>query len=114
MFMKKIAFLLVIGLLLQPGSVKAQSREIDSLKQLLSIEQHDTTKIKLWNLLSVCYFFSRPDTALLYAQKGLILSRKVQFKKGEIESLRMSGIALFTMGKYPIALGSFQDGLKQA
>ena len=45
----------------------AQIASADSLKQLLSAAQQDTSRVLLMNLLGRSYRYSRPDTALAIA-----------------------------------------------
>ncbi len=82
----------------------AQTTVIDGLKQSLQNEKKDTAKVMLLTNLSLAYLFSDPDSALLFAQKGLILARQIKFEKGEIECLRKTGISFNVLGNYPKAL----------
>ncbi len=55
---------------------------IDSLKQLLQTEQHDTLKVELYAQLSNIYLQTNRDSAAITAQQGLYLAKKNNFEKG--------------------------------
>lgn len=105
----KIAFLLAV-----PALSFAQSRTLDSIKQMLATEQTDSTRVMLLNQLSLAYRLTKPDTALVLTQQALTLSRQAGFVPGEARSL--SGIAsIFRItGNYPRALQLHLEGLKKA
>jgi two-component system NtrC family sensor kinase len=101
-------------LLVVPVFAGAQIRTIDSLKQALQKEKEDTCRVLLLNILSHAYASSRPDTALLLAQQGLLLAKKTGFAKGEVISLyRIAQVFLLT-GNYPKALQLNLEALKKA
>jgi tetratricopeptide (TPR) repeat protein len=96
--MKKIIFLLIIF----PGihHIYAQSTVRDSLSQLLQKEKSDTSRVLLLVQLSYQYAFSKPDSAMLLALKGLELSRRIGFPKGEAASLNRIGSNYNLLGNY--------------
>lgn len=108
--MKKAIILL---LLLQTHFSRAQTHEIDSLKQLLQNETRDTSRCILLSDLSFLYAWSRPDTALLLAQQGLQLAKSVGFIKGESLCLTSMAVAFTQTGNYPKALEFYLDALKK-
>ena len=62
----------------------------DSLRALL-LKATDTTRVNLLNALSKQFWMSQPDTARLYAFDALNESKKVHYRKGEAEALRITG-----------------------
>ncbi|TMI65899.1 MAG: two-component sensor histidine kinase [Bacteroidetes bacterium] len=103
--MKKLIGLLLLWSFAQP--VFAQDNQkaiIDSLKQELSISKIDTSNVLSMVELVDQYKFSNVDSALLYAQKALMLSRKIQFHEGEFRSLLMMGYALSLASNHARAL----------
>ncbi len=92
--------------------VEAQNTKIDSLKKLLENEKLDTNRVILLNQLSYQYENSRPDTALLLAQRGLALARKNTYISGEVSCLNMIGLIFMTTGNYPKALEYMLQSLK--
>jgi len=67
----------------------AQKNKADSLLQLLNAEKTDTGRVKLmWQLASAANAY-KPDTALLLAQQALFKSRKINYKEGESNSLKI-------------------------
>jgi tetratricopeptide (TPR) repeat protein len=86
----------------RPVSVSSQNA-IDSLKQLLQTDLHDTLKVKLYAQLSNIYLQANHDSAKILAQQGLYLAKKNNFENG--------------IGDMNIALGHFeviQNNLFQA
>ncbi|MEJ7681401.1 MAG: tetratricopeptide repeat protein [Segetibacter sp.] len=66
------------------------------------------------NALGRAYLYSRPDTALVLAQQGLLLAKKTGFAKGEAESLNRIATVFAGIGNYPKALQLFLEALKKA
>ncbi len=103
--MKKIN--LTLALLLNMLCTLAQNRDIDSLSALLRTEKTDHRKIDLLNTLTFYYQDSKPDSALLLAQKAWFLARKTQDTRGE--SVALSGMAFAYK-----SLGNFTKSLEYA
>ena len=78
--------------------------EIDSLKTELLTSKEDTNKIWVLDALSEYYSWSFADTAVMYAQKELQLSQKLNFKSGEAYGMLDMGNAYTTLGNFPLAL----------
>ena len=103
--MKKIVGLFLLCFLSQ--QVFAQSNHqsiIDSIKQELFISKIDTTTVLSMVELADQYKFSNVDSALFYAQKALVVSRKIKFQEGEYKSLFIMGYALSMAGNSTRAL----------
>src|SRR4051812_41141544 len=79
----------------------AQNTTADSLTSLLATTKEDTTRAILMAKISRAYLFSKPDTALSIARKGMELSRKINFKKGQAVCLRSIGAVFSQTGNYP-------------
>ena len=90
----------------------AQNNTADSLKQSLRAAQQDTSRVLLMNSLGRSYRYSRPDTALLIAAQMLELSQDINFKKGEILALSLTGNVCLNTGNYPRALEVYFQALK--
>src|SRR5690242_6305373 len=104
--------LIPILLLLAPNFLKAQSQVMDSLKHRLQTETVDTTRVLLLNRLGHLYTTFKPDTAMIFAQQGLTLSKGIGFTKGEVGSLIIVGNVLQVTGNYPKALQLRLEALK--
>jgi signal transduction histidine kinase len=111
---KNILFTLVILLCSLITNAQLSDKAIDSLTQLLSTEKEDTARVMQMYLLSRAYSTSRPDTALLIAQRGLDLAQKIHFKKGEFSCLRTTGNIFTNTGNYPKALEIYLEVLRLA
>src|SRR5215213_1160637 len=79
-------------------------RVIDSLNQLLANSGQDTNRVKLLMQIENEYFFTRPDTAGVIAEKALALSRKLNYTTGIVASLNELAEASRFLGNYPLAL----------
>ena len=62
----------------------------DSLRALLLVVT-DTTKVNVLNALAKQFWMSQPDTARLYTFDALEESKKINYRKGEAEALRIIG-----------------------
>ena len=103
--MKKIVGLFLLCLLSQQVFAQGNHQSIiDSLKQELSINNIDTTTVLSMVELADQYKFSNVDSALFYAQKALVVSRKIKFYEGEYKSLFIMGYALSMAGNSTRAL----------
>ena len=103
--MKKLIGLFLILSLSQPCFAQSyQQAIIDSLKQELSISKIDTSNVLSMVELVNQYKYANADSALFYAQKALMLSRKIKFHEGEFRSLLMMGFALSLASNHSRAL----------
>ena len=89
-----------------------QSKETNKLVQLLKAETRDTVQVQLLEKIARTYSLSRPDSALIMAQKGLKLARKIKYLKGEAACLNVVGSILGNMGNYAKALETHLQVLK--
>lgn len=83
----------------------AQSvRETDSLKLVFNSIANDSNKVKTAFQISKRYWYSNPDSAEVYAQKGLQLARSIHFRKGEADCLNSLSAVFWMQRNYPAAL----------
>ncbi|MEO6130394.1 MAG: hypothetical protein ABIQ02_01005, partial [Saprospiraceae bacterium] len=100
--MKNLAIIFVI--ILSITVAKAQQSTIDSLKHELTIAKEDTNKVELFISLSYLYINSHADTAVVYAQQALDLSKILNFEEGILYAEGNLGLSLQIAGNYPLAL----------
>src|SRR5688572_1806911 len=84
-------------------SVNSQNHG-DSLRALLQKSSADTNRIKLLLDIAQGYYFSKPDSSLIYSDSAVKLSRQLNSVKWEIASSNFAGEALRFLGDYPRAL----------
>lgn len=102
--MKKLQVLIIVLLtfiIIIPTEVHAQTSEIDSLKQV--IDNHkakDTTRVNLLNKAASKIFRSEGKTCIQYAKEARELSKKLNFKPGEAESLYLLAKGYYYTQKY--------------
>lgn len=86
----------------------AQQKEIDSLKKQLAIAPDDSNKVLLYRTL--CF---RADS-LVYAEKALELSKKLDFKEGTVLSVMTFADYYYRKQKYDKALDYYVKAMKLA
>jgi len=89
---------------------------VDSLKTLVesslkSDAEPDTLNINRLNTLAANYFESNPDSTLYYGQKGINLSKKINYKTGIADGLVQTGHAYFFKGKFIQAQQNFDEAI---
>ncbi|HEY9002970.1 MAG TPA: ATP-binding protein [Mucilaginibacter sp.] len=96
-------------------SVFAQKPNIDSLKKAYNKNRQDTTLAEIYFFKSVDVFLTTDvDSGMMYARKGLALSRKIHYKLGEVQAL--SSIATYQniSGDLPGSLKTTFQALPEA
>ncbi|MFN0083253.1 MAG: tetratricopeptide repeat protein [Ferruginibacter sp.] len=81
-----------------------QRQKADSVSKLLSVEKLDTNKIKfMWQKADYQYSYA-PDSAILIAQQGLILSKQIKYIEGQSMSLGQMANGFLSIGNNTRAL----------
>ena len=94
----------LILLLLFTEMLCAQKPKADSISQLLAKEKSDTTRATyMWQKASYQYSYA-PDSAILIAQQGLLLSKQIKYGEGESRSLGQMANGFLSIGNYTRAL----------
>jgi len=80
-----ISIQILLALTLSSQLLYAQDLSIDSLQKVVQKQKEDTSKVNTLNYLSVAFLQKGDDykTAILYAERTLSLSKKINFKRGE-------------------------------
>lgn len=86
-------------------------KENDSIEVILKTS-HDTATVNLLNKLSSDNLRTNPEQAKKYAEQALVLSNKLNFKKGSATSLRNIGAFYTQQGNYPEAIDYLEQSLK--
>ena len=108
--MKKYFFLILQFLF--TALLYAQKQKADSLSQLLAVEKIDTNKIiYMWQKASYQHSYA-PDSAILIAQKGLLLSKQINYVEGESRSLGQMANGFLRLGNNARALEYYIKKLK--
>jgi tetratricopeptide (TPR) repeat protein len=108
--MKKLP---IIAALFFSLTVNTWADKADSLKQVLRSVITDTARVNTLNELAELYLYSRPDTCLLLAQKGIALARQAGFEKGEAYGLNIMGGIFWVTGDYAKSLDYDLQSLKE-
>ena len=87
MVRKKLIFFLV---LLLSGNAWTQKNRMDSLLTIVNQQKGDTTEVKI--LASIANEHTNADSAFKYVQRGLMLSEKLNYKKGKADCLLVLSI----------------------
>lgn len=99
--MKRIFLIFFIAIC--AGTARSEL-SIDSLKHILLATSNDTLKLSCAGNLADGYAEISPDSALVYAERELILARKLGFRLNECYALNHIGYALMNLGNYPGSL----------
>src|SRR4051794_22916285 len=75
-------------------------RVADSLKQSLSASGEDSNRVLVLNQLTYTILFSKPDSAMYYAQEGLKLARLINYPKGQVFCNTDIGAVWWILGDY--------------
>jgi len=81
-----------------------QNAEADSLKNILITTKEDSSHVWVLITLARNFEYSKPETAKYYTQQAIQLARKLNFAKGEANSLDEMAYLLSQTGNYPKAL----------
>jgi serine phosphatase RsbU (regulator of sigma subunit) len=100
-------------LLLFSCPLHSQNAKLDSLKQLLSKAPEDTTKANLMIEITRAYLYGFNDRDAMqdYSEKNLVLSKKLNYKKGIAYSYNYLGIVRWGKGDLDIALNYYKNAL---
>lgn len=109
--MRKLIYLLFYLLFV---SITLRPQYIDSLRQALAKNAHDTIHVFTLLRLSNAYADSDRDSALEFAGRALNLAEANEFDKGEAQSLNIIGSILNTTGNYPRSFEYHLEALKIA
>src|SRR4051812_14414411 len=91
--------------------VHAQNKTADSFKHLLQIEKNDTTKLSILDSILHYTVFTNLDSALPYAQQGLLLAKKIKIAKDETRWLIAYGWIISYSGNYAQSIDYLLKGL---
>lgn len=89
--------LLIVSLMTISMTLSAQ---VDSLVNMLNGVQNPEKKVDLMNEIAEFYLYSNLDSALKYSQKGIITSRNIGYRKGEILALFHKSEVFLGLGEY--------------
>lgn len=108
---QRITTLLVF--LVLPIWVFSQNQKVvDSILNLLSTNPHDTILVISYNKLASEYKNNEPEKAAEYANKGLLLSRNIDYKKGTANSYHILGMISSYQSNFDKALEYYMLSLK--
>jgi hypothetical protein len=100
--MRKKIFYCLFFLSLISFSQSPNQKKIDSLLLVLKTCKIDTTKCSIYNQISNFQLYSNIEEGLLYANKGLLLSKKINWQTG-------IGLSNLNLAKHQSSKGDFQQ-----
>ena len=97
--MKKMICLLLLAFF--HDALNAQDKSIDSLKDIIYFSKTDKAKVNALYTLSDFFMTNRsnPDSSLPYAYQALELSKKINYREGEVTGLSNIGLLLSYKGQ---------------
>ncbi|HEX5151460.1 MAG TPA: tetratricopeptide repeat protein [Parafilimonas sp.] len=87
---------------------------IDTLNKALAQAKNDTARFYVLRQITVFYTYSKPDTALMYAQQASVLAKKIKSDISLSDALRDYAGVLSQTGNYPQAIYFELESLKLA
>jgi class 3 adenylate cyclase len=90
---------------------RGQNPQLDSLKGVLAKEKVDTVKINLELKIANLYVIIDPQQAIFHAAQAMNMSEKRGYQPGIALAYKYNGSALYTQGKYPEALESWNHAM---
>jgi two-component system, NtrC family, sensor kinase len=75
------------------------SPTIESLRHELSRARHDTNRVLI--MVTLCDLYRSTDSAQYFGQQAVELSRKIDFRSGEIRAMSLLGRAVAELGNLP-------------
>ena len=88
-----------------------QTRRIDSLKLEIGKHAEDSSKVKSLIELAITYLYKNNDTAFYYANKANTLAKRINWKKGIVNSGYRIGWLNLSVGNYDTALAWYNRAL---
>ena len=106
-------FLLLLLICFCCKNLSGQSKTIDSLLTVLKTAKEDTSKANSLNALSEQIWRTRKyNDSRKYADSAMVLSEKLDFKKGMGSAYGIKGLCYLFEGNFPEALNNYQAALK--
>jgi len=107
----RIFFSFLIGFIFC-ASILAQNKRVDDLIIKANASPNDTVKVGIFLEIANIYWYSNPDSIILFANKSLALSEQLNFKKGLGLSYKNLGLAHFIKGNLTQSLNDDLSSLK--
>ena len=112
--MKKVITVLCMLLAFQNIGIAQNTRLLDSLRHELTIATNDSSRAHFMNRISNYYRANRPDSAIFYANKALILARYINSPELEIGTLGLITLVQIYIGNDSKALQLNLEAIKIA
>lgn len=84
--------------------LNAQSEEIDSLENQLSITKQDTNRVLILNTLAYKLHTLNPEKGISYARESILLANDLKFDKGRAHAYNSLGAGYWNQGELDSAL----------
>ncbi len=109
--MKKLLFFFLVFPLFAFAQ-NSQYKIIDSLKALVRTQKEDTALASIYNKISYNYIYQNSDSGIAYANKGLSISKKLNWQKGMGNAYLQMGSHFTSKGFYDSSVLVFDLALK--
>ncbi len=96
-------FFILIALFVFNGNIKLSAQNIDSLYRIINKETQDTATVRALNALSWEYLFRSPDTASMFIEQAIELSKK-------LDNDFSLGLSYMTLGTQLTAQTKLEEG----
>jgi len=107
-----VSFTLCVIIFLSEN-INAQKKTIDSLVQIVQLENKDTVMVSILNKLSkITLDEGNFEQSVGYAEQALELAEELDYKNGQAYALKWIGLTHFTQGNYMLALDLWKESLE--
>ena len=103
---------ILVGFFCAPFILAGQSPSMDSLSIRLQNANPDSSRVYFLCELSNKFLTYRPKQSKQYAEEALMLSRKINFKRGEMLALSRLGESEFRQSNYALSVEHLTQSLK--
>jgi tetratricopeptide (TPR) repeat protein len=112
--MRSTQYIIIVSFLIFQSFVSnGQNRTIDSLKQILQTQKEDTDRVNTLNLLSIALSDNGDQNeAMKITDNAILISKNVNFKKGEAMAYSNKSVISFKEGDYLASLSNSQSAIK--
>ena len=114
MRLKKNIISIILLFFSLPFDAYSQQSVVDSLKKILNSDIPDSSRSLILDRLGLFTMTSKPQIALQFAQKGLLIAKKTGFPKGISRNLNRLGAIYRSIGNYPKSLEMHMEAKKIA
>lgn len=114
-FIKTFRFFLVVLSFAISGTelfAQTNNRNIDSLQQIITTNQQDSSTVRAFLLLSKSNLHSNPAQSKIEAEKALSMAQRIGWKRGMAECHKLIGVIYYELYAYKTTIAHYDSALQ--